>query len=61
MNILDEIIVKKKERLEIRKGEYPLHRMEEAMAMDGALMGDPPKYPFKNLSLIHISEPTRPY
>ena len=40
MNILDEIIVKKKERLEIRKGEYPLHRMQEAMAMD--------------LSLIHI-------
>ena len=51
MNILDEIIVKKKERLEIRKGEYPLHRMQEGMAMDGALMGDPPKYPFKN-SLI---------
>ena len=49
MNILDEIIVKKKERLEIRKGQLPLHEIREKVA--DAYHGHFSKYPFRN-SLI---------
>ena len=50
MNILDEIIVKKKERLEIRKAELPLYEIREKVA-DSYYGHDFSKNPFKN-SLI---------
>ena len=49
MNILDEIIVKKKERLEIRKAELPLYEIREKVA--DLYYGRSSKYPFRN-SLI---------
>ena len=50
MNILDEIIVKKKERLEIRKGQLPLYEIREKIA-DTYYGDDFRKNRFKN-SLI---------